>query len=183
MPRIAHVSNLVPADPPDVCELAVFPVAVVPFALGALEYRIPKYVWADDSYARGVQLIRSLQMAILCGGMKELIESQDRMYRMLGTAIYGTVYEVVATDPELIVTPIIEPTHLLEIENDESILGRMELMKQLLENGINGTATPNYDRENGIRDLLELIKAAIEAESDIDADMLAKLAEIALALV
>lgn len=122
-------------------------------------------------------------MALLCGGLKEITDRQDDLYRMVGTAIYGTIYEVVATDPELIVSPTIDPTHALVIESDESILGRMELMKQLLENGINGTATPNYDRENGIRDLLELIKAALEDENDIDSDMLAKLAEIALALV
>lgn len=182
MPQIAHVSNLTPPEPPDICELVTFPVAVVPYALGALEYRIPKYIWSEDGYLRGVQLIRSLQMALLCGGMKELIESQDRIYRMLGTALFGTEYSIVATEPELIVTPILEPTHALTIENDESILGRMEVLKQLLENGINGTDTPNYSRENGIRDLLELIQAAVEAESNLDPEMLAKLAEIALAL-
>jgi hypothetical protein len=179
MPRIAHVSNLVPADPPDVCELAVFPVAVVPFALGALEYRIPKYVWADDSYARGVQLIRSLQMAILCGGMQELIESQNQIYRMLGTAIYGTEYSVVETTPELIVTPIIEPTHALTIENEESILGRMEDMKQLLQNALNGTETPLYSEPLGVRELLANLITAVEAGTTNDADMLAELVQIA----
>jgi hypothetical protein len=182
MPTFAHVKNQTPPELPDICELATFAVAVVPFALGALEYRIPKYIWSEDGYLRGVQLIRSLQMALLCGGMKEITDRQDALYRMVGTAIYGTDYSVVATEPELIVTPILEPIHALTIENDESILGRMELLKQLLENGINGTATPNYDRENGIRDLLELIQAAIEAESNLDPEMLAKLAEIALAL-
>lgn len=178
--RMVH--DLVPAEPPDVCELAVFPVAVVPFALAALESRIPRHVWADESYQRGVQLIRSLQMAILCGGMKELIESQDRIYRMLGTAIYGTEYVIEATDPELIVSPTIQAVHALVIDHEDSILGRMEDQRQLLQNALNGTDTPEYARPDGIRDLLEQLLTAMEAESNLDPELLAKLAEIAVLL-
>lgn len=180
MPRIAHVHNQTPAPAPDVCELAIFPIAAVPFALGALEYRIPKYIWAPASYLRGVQLIRSLQLALLCGGLKEITDRQDALYRMLDTALYGTSYNVVSSEPDLIVEPIIWPTRELTIENPDSLLGRAEDLRQLLQNGINGTPTDNYDRANGIRDLLELIQAALESESGIDSDMLAKLAEIAL---
>ncbi len=104
MPRIAHVHDLVPADPPDIGELAVFPVAVVPFALAALEYRIPKYVWADDSYARGVQLVRSLQMSLLTGGMQELVEGQNRIYRLVDSAMYGRTYTVETEEP-LVIAP------------------------------------------------------------------------------
>jgi len=181
MPRFTHVHDLVAPEPPDVCELAAFPVAVVPYALAALEHRIPKYIWDSASYVRGVQLIRSLQMAILCGGMVDLIESNDRIYRMLDTALYGTDYSVISTDP-LVVEPAIEATHALTIEHPDSLLGRAEDLRQLLQNGLNGTATTLYDRELGIRDLLELIKAAVEASDTLDPDMLAKLAEIALLL-
>ena len=176
--RMVH--DLVPAEPPDLCELAVFPVAVVPFALGALESRIPRHVWASESYVRGVQLVRSLQMAILCGGLKEVTERQDALYRMVDTAIYGRIYTVEATDPELVVSPTIQHVHDLAIEHDDSILGRMEDQRQLLQNALNGTDTPNYDRVDGVRDLLEQIKTAIEASGGLDDDMLAKLAEIAL---
>lgn len=106
MPAITHVHNLVAPDPPDVCELAVFPIAAVPFALGALEYRIPRYVWADDSYLRGVQLIRSMQMAILCGGMSDLLEGQNKIYRLLDSALYGRVYTVASSEP-LVISPLI----------------------------------------------------------------------------
>lgn len=177
MPRFAHVRDLAAPALPDTCEIAVFPVGVVPFALAALEYRIPRYVWHDDSYLRGVQLIRSLQMAILCGGMDRLIESNDRIYRLLNTAIYGTSYSVVSSDP-LIVEPALAPARDLTIEDDDSIIGRMELNKQLLENALNGTGTPNYDRLNGVRDLLEQIKTALEADDDLDAEQLAQLVQI-----
>lgn len=179
MPRFTHVHDLVPPDPPDVCELAVFPVAVVPFALAALEYRIPKYVWAAEGYQRGVQLIRSLQMAILCGGMQELLESNDRLYRMLGTAIYGTEYTVVSTDPMLIVEPPIEATHSIYFENPDSILGRMEDMRQLMQNALNGTETSLYAEPQGVRELLANLITAVEAGGASDEDMLAQLVQIA----
>jgi hypothetical protein len=182
MPRMTHVHDQTPAPAPDVCEIATFPIAVVPFALAALESRIPKYIWTIAGYSRGVQLIRSLQMALLCGGLKEITDRQDELYRMLGTAIYGTEYGVLATEPELIVTPEITPTHTLTIQHDDSILGRMEDMRQLLQNGLNGTDTPHYGRADGVRDLLELIKIALEADDDLDPEMLAKLAEIAVLL-
>jgi len=92
MPRFVHVHDLVAPDPPDVCELAAFPVAVVPYALAALEHRIPPYIWADDSYVRGVQLVRSLQMALLCGGMTELI-AEVRALRGLDPAYVTTAPE------------------------------------------------------------------------------------------
>lgn len=175
--RMVH--DLVPAELPDVCELAVFPVAVVPFALAALESRIPRHVWASDSYYRGVQLIRSLQMAILCGGMKEITDRQDDLYRMIDTAIYGTEYSVEATDPELIVSPAIAHTHLLTIERPESVLGRMENMSQLLQNALNGTETPEYSDTPGIRELLANLITAVEAGGASDEDMLTQLIQIA----
>lgn len=182
MPAITHVHNLVAPEPPDVCEITSFPVAVVPFALAALEYRIPRYIWQSDSYLRGVQLIRSLQMALLCGGIKEITDRQDDLYRMLDTAIYGTEYSIEATDPELIISPTISHTKLLLVDSPLSIFGRMESMNQLLQNALNGTETTEFDRLNGIRDLLEQLLVAAEAESDLDPDMLAKLAEIAVLL-
>lgn len=106
MPKFHFPHDLDPPEPPDVCELAIFPVGVVPFALGALEARTTAYTWSDDGYARGVQLIRSMQMAMLCGGMNELVESNNRLYRLMDTALNGRVYTVDSTEP-LLITPAI----------------------------------------------------------------------------
>lgn len=182
MPSFVHVRDLVPAAPPDVCEIAIYPVAVVPFALAALEHRIPSYVWAEAHQLRGTQLVRSLQMALLCGGVKEITDRQDSLYRMLSTAIYGTEYSIIDIDPDLVVEPEIEPIHSLAIEREDSILGRMEDARQLAQNALNGTSTPLYDRADGVRDILEQLLAAVEESDDLDPEMVAKLAEIVIAL-
>jgi hypothetical protein len=104
MPRFNFPSNQVPPDPPDVAELAIFPVGVVPYALGALESRATAHTWAEDSYLRGNQLIRSLQMALLTGGMQELLEGQNRLYRLVDSAMYGRAYTVETEEP-LVIAP------------------------------------------------------------------------------
>jgi hypothetical protein len=183
MPRVAHVHNQTPPAPPDTCEIVLFAVAVVPYALAALETRIPSYIWSEEGYLRGNQLIRSLQMSLLCGGLKEITDRQDQLYRLMSGALYGTEYSIVSTDPELVIEPPIQAFHSLDFENENSMLGRMEDSRQLLQNALNGTETALYDRPLGVRDLLELIQAAVEASDDLDPEMLAKLTEIAAVLL
>lgn len=177
MPSTTHVHNQTPPELPDVCELAIFPVAVVPYALAALESRVPKYIWSDAGYVRGVQLIRSLQMALICGGLREITDRQDALYRMLDSGIFGRLYTVDSTEP-LVVTPAIDPTHDLVIQANDSLLGRIDDTQQLLKNALNGTLTTNYFRPLGLRDLLEQLLAAAEAENTLDAEEIAKLAQI-----
>jgi len=118
-------------------------------------------------------------MALLCGGVKEITDRQDALYRMLGTAIYGTEYTIESTDPVLVVTPAIDPTHTIDFDNPDSILGRAEDMRQLLQNALNGTETPNYTEPLGVRELLANLITAVEAGGASDDDMLAQLVQIA----
>lgn len=133
MPRFTHVHDLVPAEPPDVCELAIFPVAAVPYALAALEQRIPKYVWSQGGYVRGVQLIRSMQMAMLCGGMDALVESNNRLYRLMDSALYGRAYSVTTADP-LVITPAI-PDVPLPLDPPAGMVAMLDQLPGILDPG------------------------------------------------
>lgn len=166
MPRIAHVHDLVPADPPDISELAVFPVAVVPFALAALEYRIPKYVWADESYARGVQLVRSLQMSLLTGGMQELVEGQNRIYRLIDSAMYGRVYELESEEP-LVIEPEIPavPDQTLE---PAGLLTMVDALPGILNAGWFGIG----GRKATIADVVNALRVGSESQSTETIDSL-----------
>jgi hypothetical protein len=164
------------------CYLVAINASLIPLVAGALRFYEKRGTWASDlDYEQGYNAFAELQECMMRLCVDQLIESNDRLYRMIDTAIYGTEYSEISTDP-LVVEPAIGSTHSLAFERPDSILGRMEDMRQLLQNGINGTDTPLYDRETGIRDLLELIQEALDTESGLDSDMLAKLAEIALAL-
>jgi hypothetical protein len=164
------------------CYLVPINASLIPFVAGALKHFEERRSWHSDAehqIAYNAFLELEICMTRLC--VDDLIESNDRLYRMIDTALYGTSYEVTSAEP-LIVEPQIWPTHELVIANADSLLGRAEDLKQLLQNALNGTSTTLYTRENGIRDLLELIQTALDTEAGIDGDMLAKLAEIALVL-
>lgn len=70
---IRFVKNLDAPLPPYTEEITVFPVAVVPFALAALESRALPSCWLPQYRIVGPQLIRMLQVALLGGFMEELI--------------------------------------------------------------------------------------------------------------
>jgi len=163
------------------CYLVAINASLIPYVAGALRFFEKRGTWSTDAdYEAGYNAFAELQVCMMRLCVDDLIESNDRLYRMLDTALYGREYTVVSTDPVLVVEPPIAATHLLAIEQEDSILGRMEDMRQLLQNALNGTDTPLYDRANGVRDLLEQLITALEATGDLDDDMLAKLAEIAL---
>lgn len=164
------------------CYLVAINATLIPFVAGALKKFEERRSWhSDEEHQQAYNAFTELEICMTKLCLEQLLESNDRIYRMISTAIYGTEYSVVTSVP-LVVSPAIGPTHALTIERPDSILGRMEDQRQLLQNALNGTDTPNYGRADGVRDLLELIKTAIEANGGLDDDMLAKLGEIAVLL-
>lgn len=164
------------------CYLVPIPAAIIPLVAGALKHFEDRRSWhSDDEHERAYNMFAELQACMLSLCVKDLIESNDRLYRMLDTAIFGTGYVVQSTDP-LVVTPEIPPQRTMGIHDEASILGRMENMRQLLENALNGTETPQYDRANGVRDLLEQLITKLGETGQLDDEMLAKLIDIAVLL-
>jgi hypothetical protein len=155
--------------------------SLIPLVAGALKHFEERRSWnSDEEYEQAYNAFLELEICMTRLCVDDLIESNNQIYRLLSGALYGTEYSVVSTDPELVIEPPIGSYHSLDYENENSILGRMEDMRQLLQNALNGTETPLYDRPNGVRDLLEQLITAAEAESNLDPEMLAKLAEIAV---
>jgi hypothetical protein len=152
--------------------------SLIPFVAGALKIFEERRSWHDDTeYEQAFNAFVELEICMTRLCVDDLIESNDRLYRMLDAAIFGTAYEVTTSDP-LVVEPIIWPTHTLEIADPLSIMGRMDDMSQLLQNALNGTSTTNYTDVPGIRELLANLITAVEAGGASDADMLAQLIEI-----
>lgn len=162
------------------CYLVPINASLIPFVAGALKLFEERRSWhSDEEHEQAFNAFLELEICMTRLCIDDLIESNDRLYRMLGTALYGTEYTVVSTDPMLIVEPPIEATHSIYFENPDSILGRMEDMRQLLQNALNGTETSLYAEPLGVRELLANLITAVEAGGASDADMLAELIQIA----
>jgi len=161
------------------CYVAALNRTMVPIVAGQMAIMEQPGSWQNaDDYHAGYNAVLAYERCLMALCMDDLIASNDRLYRMLDTAIYGVGYTVESVDP-LIVTPAIPPQRTLGIYSDDSILGRMEDLKQLLQNALNGTETPHYDTVPGIRALLQSIIDALGAEDTDLSDILAQLEIVA----
>jgi hypothetical protein len=106
--------------------------------------------------------------------LSDLLEQNDALYRMVNTALFGVTYSTVTTDP-LVVTPPIAPHVTLDVHDQDSLLGRIDRLTQLIDNTINGTETPLYTYDPSVKALLQSIIDALAAD---DTDLSSILAEL-----
>lgn len=98
-----------PAEQEPTCAVLVIPTYLIPFTAGLfapLENR--RYWLSDDDHERGYAFAASCQEQLMTNCLTNLVEAQERIYRLLDTSINGTLYEVTGTDP-VTQRPIIEP--------------------------------------------------------------------------
>jgi len=176
------MSNAFPSDwETQPCFVAVIPKPLVPFVGGMLKIMELRGFWDADSFNDAYNAVVGVEKCLMATCLDDLIESNNRMYRMLDTALFGTEYTIESENP-LIVTPPIPPARLLAYDEQDSLLGRLDRLTQLTDNTFNGTETPLYDYTPDVKTLLASIKDAIEAAGTDDDDMLAALQQIVLLL-
>lgn len=162
------------------CYVVAINASLIPYVSGALRFFEKRDTWlTSDDYELGYNAFSELQACFMKCCIDDLIASNDRLYRLMSGALYGTEYTVVSTDPVLVIEPPIGDYHSLDYENENSILGRMEDMRQLLQNALNGTDTPLYSDVPGIRELLANLITAVEAGGTNSDEILAELVQIA----
>ena len=175
------IHNLTAPEPPYECELAVFPITVIPFALGALEERCKRFIWDSvEDWRRGEQLIRELQKNMLEGCLDKLIESNNRIYRLLDYTLMGHTYAVTSTEPLVIEPsiPDIPDTTALE----PGLVARMALLQKSVDNAFNGTLYSEYTNPVSIRNQLQQLIDKSTANNEMDAEMIAYLADLLVLL-
>jgi hypothetical protein len=107
-----------------------------------------------------------------------LLEKQDALYRLINTGVFGQAYETTSEDP-LIVSPGIEPWVTLDVLDQDSIMGRLDRVTQLIDNSINGTETPLYTYDPSVKALLQSVIDALSSDTTDLEGILAQLELIA----
>lgn len=162
------------------CYLVPVPAALVPLVAGALRHFEERRSWHSDAeHEQAYNAFVELQAVFMQLCVKDLIESNNRLYRLLDTAFFGTTYTIEQEEP-LIVSPAIEPVHGINYSNDASLLGKTDLLLQLVDNALNGTNTANYNYSPSVKQLLQDLVTAMANNGQLDDDMLEKLTEIAV---
>jgi len=163
------------------CFLVSIPRPLVQYVGGLLKIAEMRGFWAsEDDYARGYTAVTELEACLMATCLNVLLEQNDALYRMLNTALFGVTYATVTEDP-LVVNPAIAPHVTLDIHDQDSLLGRVDRLTQLVDNRLAGTETPLYDQLPGIKQQLEEIIAALGEDVDLT-EVISNLEAIALLL-
>jgi len=159
-----------PADyDANVCVVVAINRALVPIVGGLLKITEKRGFWSSAiDYQNGYDAFIALEACLMATCLTDLIEAQDRTYRLLNTAIFGQPYDIVTTDP-LVVTPDIQPAVDLTVLDQDSIMGRLDRLTQLTDNSINGTETPLYTYSPSVKELIQgVIDALASDTTDLD---------------
>lgn len=174
--------NTFPADWRDEpCFLVAIPKPLVPYVGGLVKLLEQKGFWASSGdYERAYTAVIELEGCLMATCLDVLLQQNDALYRLVNTALLGQAYTTVSGGP-LVVTPAIQPHVNLTILDQDSLMGRIDRLTQLVDNRLAGTDTPLYDELPGIKQQLEEIIAAIGEGTDL-AEVISNLEAIALLL-
>jgi len=175
-------NNTFPSDwESEPCFLVSIPRPLVPYVGGLLKILEQRGFWvSEEDYANGFAATVQVEECLMSTCLNVLMEKQDALYRLLNTAVLGQAYTLVSPDP-LFVTPAIEPFVSLDILDQDSLMGRIDRLTQLVDNRLAGTETPLYDELPGIKQQLEEIIAALGEGTDLT-EVISNLEAIALLL-
>jgi hypothetical protein len=161
------------------CFLVTVPLPLVPYVGGLLKILELRGFWASDTdYLRGYTATIELEECLMSTCLDVLLEKQDALYRLINTGIFGQPYELVTSDP-LVVTPDILPFVTVENFDQDSIMGRLDRVTQLIDNSINGTEVPIYAYEPSVKALLQSVIDALGSDTTDLEGILAQLELIA----
>lgn len=164
------------------CYVVAIPRPLVPYVGGLLKLLEQSGLWATtEDYQSAYTATVELEGCLMATCLSDLLESNDRLYRMLNTALFGVTYETVDTDP-LVVSPAILPYVDLTVYDQDSLMGRLDRLTQLTDNTFNGTETPLYDYTPSVKAQLQTIIDGMAADDTELADILAAAQQIVLLL-
>jgi hypothetical protein len=150
------------------CYVVAIPRPLIPFVGGMLAMLELRGFWASQGdYERGYTATVELEGCLMATCLNNLIDQQNALYRMVNTALFGVTYATVSTDP-LVVTPAIAPHVTLDVHDQDSMMGRIDRLTQLIDNSINGTETPLYNYDPSVK---ELLQSVIDAIGNEDTDL------------
>lgn len=151
------------------CYLVSIPKPLVPFVGGLMRIMEYKGFWASDTdYENGYAAVIEFEGCLMSTCLDVLLQQNDAQYRLLNTAIFGVEYATESEEP-LVVTPAIAPHVTLDVHSQDSIMGRLDRLTQLVDNRIAGTETPLYDDIPGLKQQLQTIIDNMAAdETDIE---------------
>lgn len=161
------------------CVLAAVPVPLAPYVGGLLKILENRGFWqSEDDFQNGYAATVSVQECLMTSCLDALIESNNQIYRLLDTIHNGQLYAASGDTPDTIspAIPLVPPRGIV---NDNSMMGRSQIVIEALESFIAGSDTPHFSGTPNVHALLQAIIDALTAEGTDLGDLLTQLELIA----
>lgn len=141
--------------------LVCIPSAILPYMQSACELLRRSPRWSSESKQDAIEaLIYTQRQLSMARCLDELIESQNRIYRLLEARLSGTQYSWESDgEGNITISPAIPITPAPNIS--AAMMLHWELLDKRLDNALNGTSYGGYPTNGGVRPLLEQILAKI----------------------
>jgi len=168
---------------PERCALVAIPIAFVEFVWGALEPLQRREIWqTEDDYQQGYAAVAALGVCMMAGCLDELIESNRQIYRLLDASINGAVYSALGDGTPaspFVFSPPIPTVPTLAPGIEPSLKFEAEKTERLIDNLVNANTYADASDGRNIRDMIQELIDKAEGTGEFDAEMLAKLIQIA----
>jgi hypothetical protein len=166
--------------------LSCVPVEALPFVLSALDLRAQKYWWLEpEDQKTGRRLMYLVSIMLLKGCGDEIVTAINQVYRLLDASINGVTYTFTGDgtpDNPYIYNPIIGIVPTVGEADEPGQRFYLAKAMRLLDNLVNATTYTDAPDARNIRQQLDDIIAALEAEDFDPATIEALLGQIALLL-
>ena len=115
------------------CYLVPINVALIPLVAGALKHFEERRSWnSDEEHEIAYNAFIALEAQMTACTMQALLDSNDRLYRLIDTAMYGRVYQLVSDPPSI--TPAIPAVPSTTVE-PAGLLGMVNALPGILDAG------------------------------------------------
>lgn len=159
------------------CYLVPIDAALVPLVAGALRLFEERGIWVtDEDYELGYNAFAELQVCMTGRCIQDLVEAQERTYRLLDRALNGTAY-VATPDP---VDPVLNPPTITPAIPDvppttalaPGLLARNERLLRLVDNlstgrnygfDVQNPGEPELDNLVGLRETVTALQGILNA--------------------
>jgi hypothetical protein len=163
------------------CAVLAVPVPMLPFLLGALaQLKDQRYWETDQDWQAAYEAIAAIEASAMTACISDLIESNNRIYRLLDWSLNGNVYSAGDNPPETI-TPSI-PAVPSEDTFEPGLVREIFKLRLLLDNVFNADINQDYVNPVSVRDQLQAIIDALAADDADITNILEQLEAIALLL-
>lgn len=162
------------------CALVAIDLSLLPIIAGLIKPLEEERSWVVADFESAYRAIVALEACMTALCVADLVESNNRLYRLIDSSFFGRVYDA-GINPPLTITPAIPAVPNLDFANP-GLLGKTEHLDQGLQSFVGGIDTPNY---SGTPNVLALLQGIIDALNTGDTDLsdiLSQLEGIALLL-